>query len=262
MRNRHNDGSSRVRDPPISSDVSSFGRFAAAAAFALHGAVGRCTCDWRAAGRRTDIVFILSDDHRYDFMGFMERAPAFLETPAMDRMAARGAWSTRLSAHRCARRAGLDPHRPIHAPPSHRRQSTARARGHGVLSTTCSRPAIEQRSSASGTWDTSRTTHGGFDHWVSFKGQGVYFDPELNVNGQRKKFQGYTTDILTDHALDWLRKGRDTSRSFFLYLSHKAVHYPFQPAKRHEGRYAKRGETPRDHGQHRAELPHPVPLDS
>ncbi|MHC4679775.1 MAG: sulfatase/phosphatase domain-containing protein, partial [Planctomycetota bacterium] len=32
---------------------------------------------------------------------------------------------------------------------------------------------------------------------------------------------------------------RDARRPFFLYLSFKAVHYPFQPAKRHEGRYAK-----------------------
>ena len=41
-------------------------------------------------GRR-NIILILSDDHRYDFMGFMENAPAFLETPNMDRMARQGA---------------------------------------------------------------------------------------------------------------------------------------------------------------------------
>ena len=78
-------------------------------------------------------------------------------------------------------------------------------------------------------------------------GQGDYFDPVLNVNGTRKQFRGYTTDILTEHALEWLRTGRDKQRPFFLYLSHKAVHYPFQPAPRHAGRYArsevKRPET-------------------
>ena len=40
---------------------------------------------------RPNIVFVLSDDHRYDFMGFMKDAPAFLETPNMDRMARQGA---------------------------------------------------------------------------------------------------------------------------------------------------------------------------
>lgn len=40
---------------------------------------------------RPNVVFILSDDHRYDFMSFMEEAPGFLRTPHMDRMAAEGA---------------------------------------------------------------------------------------------------------------------------------------------------------------------------
>ena len=42
-----------------------------------------------SAGR--NLVLILSDDHRYDFMSFMDRAPKFLETPHLDRMAAAGA---------------------------------------------------------------------------------------------------------------------------------------------------------------------------
>ena len=37
-----------------------------------------------------NIILILSDDHRYDFMSFMEQSPSFLETPHLDRMAAQG----------------------------------------------------------------------------------------------------------------------------------------------------------------------------
>ena len=37
-----------------------------------------------------NVVFILSDDHRYDYMGFMGTIP-WLETPSMDRMAKEGA---------------------------------------------------------------------------------------------------------------------------------------------------------------------------
>ena len=40
----------------------------------------------------------------------------------------------------------------------------------------------------------------GFHHWVSFKGQGTYFDPDLNINGKTAKVKGYTTDLLNDHA--------------------------------------------------------------
>lgn len=38
-----------------------------------------------------NVIFILSDDHRYDFMGFTGKVP-FLETPNMDRMAREGTY--------------------------------------------------------------------------------------------------------------------------------------------------------------------------
>ncbi|MCB1096317.1 MAG: sulfatase-like hydrolase/transferase, partial [Verrucomicrobiae bacterium] len=38
-----------------------------------------------------NIVVMLSDDHRYDFMGLVAGAPEFLETPNFDRMADQGA---------------------------------------------------------------------------------------------------------------------------------------------------------------------------
>jgi N-acetylglucosamine-6-sulfatase len=78
----------------------------------------------------------------------------------------------------------------------------------------------------------------GFDRWVSFRGQGTYLPAKngLNVDGVHVAQRGYITDELTDYALDWL-KGRTAARPFFLYLSHKAVHADFTPAKRHEGRY-------------------------
>ena len=44
-----------------------------------------------------NVVLVLSDDHRYELMGFMPEAPDFLETPAMDRMARQGRiWPTPL----------------------------------------------------------------------------------------------------------------------------------------------------------------------
>ena len=78
----------------------------------------------------------------------------------------------------------------------------------------------------------------GFDHWVSFRGQGVYIDPTLNVNGKDVERKGYMTDLLTDYALDWLDEQKNRDDPFFLYLSHKAVHSDFAPAERHEGMYS------------------------
>ena len=64
-------------------------------------------------------------------------------------------------------------------------------------------------------------------------------NPVLNVDGKRVERQGYTTDILTEYALDWMKqqRSREPNRPFFLYLSHKAVHAEFVPAKRHAGMY-------------------------
>ena len=47
-----------------------------------------------ALGKSQNIIVILSDDHRYDFMSFMEESPEFLETPNLDRLAAEGAHLT------------------------------------------------------------------------------------------------------------------------------------------------------------------------
>ena len=78
----------------------------------------------------------------------------------------------------------------------------------------------------------------GFDHWESFRGQGVYYGPTLNINGERTTYDEstYVTDVLTEHAVDWL-DNREQDQPFFLYLSHKAVHSQFQPAERHQGLY-------------------------
>jgi N-acetylglucosamine-6-sulfatase len=65
----------------------------------------------------------------------------------------------------------------------------------------------------------------GFNHWVALKGQGEAINPALNIDGERKVIEGYTTDILTNYALDFINKERD--EPFLLYLSHKALHPNF-----------------------------------
>src|SRR5690625_6660940 len=37
-----------------------------------------------------NIIFILSDDHRYDYMSFHPNSPDFIQTPGLDRMADEG----------------------------------------------------------------------------------------------------------------------------------------------------------------------------
>ena len=67
----------------------------------------------------------------------------------------------------------------------------------------------------------------GFDHWVSFRGQGNYLPSGagLNVNGKRVLQKGYITDELTDYAIEWL-EGRSGEKPFFLYYATGAGHAP------------------------------------
>jgi arylsulfatase A-like enzyme len=63
----------------------------------------------------------------------------------------------------------------------------------------------------------------GFDRWVSFVGQGVYFDPDLNVDGRSTSASGYITDILTDEAVSFIQTSPE-GQPFLAVLAHKAVH--------------------------------------
>jgi len=205
-----------------------------------------------AAGstKQRNIILVLSDDHRYDFMSFMPDAPAFLETPNMDRMARRGAHLANafVSTSLCSpSRASILTGRYMH---NHKIVDNQRPEPPDTVFFPQYLQKAGYQTAFIGKWHMGHDNDDprpGFDHWASFKGQGTYTDPTLNVNGTRRKFSGYTTDVLTDQALDWLQKGRDTSQPFFLYLSFKAVHYPFRPAPRHSARYdgstVKRPET-------------------
>ena len=188
-----------------------------------------------------NVVFILSDDHRFDFMGFHPDSPKFLETPNMDRMAREGAHLANafVSTSLCSpSRASILTGRYMHG---HRVVDNQRPVPEGTVFFPEHLRRAGYETSFVGKWHMGHEhdePRPGFDHWVSFRGQGTYFDPTLNINGQRREMSGYTTNVLTDQALKWLSEERDKSKPFFLYLSFKAVHYPFLPSRENAGRYA------------------------
>jgi len=50
------------------------------------------------------------------------------------------------------------------------------------------------------------TPRQGFDHWVSFTGQGEYFRNTMNIDGHWRLVLNYVTDELTDHAVRFLER--------------------------------------------------------
>ncbi len=183
-----------------------------------------------------NVIFILSDDHRYDFMGFTGKVP-WLKTPNMDKMAAEGAYfpntfvTTALcSPSRASVLTGLYTH-------SHTVVDNQAPAPDDLIYFPQYLQKAGYETAFIGKWhmgDANDDPRPGFDHWVSFKGQGTYYAPNLNINGERIQYPDstYMTDLLTQHAIDWM-KNRKSDKPFFLYLSHKAVHAEFAPAKRH-----------------------------
>ena len=215
---------------------------------ALLSIAGSPSKAWSADGQEDqplNMVFILLDDLRFDGMGFLQDE---VKTPHIDELAERGVYfpnavvtTSLCSPSRATILTGLT------------------TRNHGVVDNNDSSeeglvffPKYLQEAGYEtgyfGKWHMGEATDApreGFDRWVSFAGQGFYYPVtgpggrvnQLNVDGEHVDQAGYITDELTDYALDWLTDGRDPSKPFFLYLSHKAVHSDAVPAPRHRGQY-------------------------
>lgn len=194
-----------------------------------------------AQQKQMNIIFILSDDHRYDAMGFMNKIQG-LQTPGMDRMAKEGAHikNAFVSTALCS--------------PSRASILTGQyAHSHTVVDNDAPLPTnlvffpkyMQEKGYQTaffGKWHMGNTDdkpQPGFDHWLSFRGQGVYLNPVFNINGKvvPQAKGSYVTDLLTNNAIEWMNS-RKKNKPFFVYLSHKGVHAEFEPAERHKGKYA------------------------
>lgn len=193
-----------------------------------------------APRKRPNIVFILTDDHRFDMLGALGHP--FLKTPNMDRLVREGILFTNafVTTSLCS--------------PSRASFLTGRyASSHGVINNftpwnndnvtfmeTLKKAGYD--TAFIGKWHmpgVGLPKLRGVDLFVSFTkkdGQGDYYDCPLFVNHApvtpRKE---YITEELTDYALDFIKERKD--RPFCLYLSHKAVHHDWKPPRHLKGMY-------------------------
>lgn len=188
----------------------------------------------RAAPGSPDIVFVLVDDLRWDALSFLGHP--YIETPNIDKLRSQGAWMQNAfvtTSICCPSRATF--------------LTGTYASRHGVIDNETSEynpdvtPPLTKdlqgagyKTAMVGKWHMGHSAEPRpyFDFWLSFKGQGVYNNPLFNINGENVQHNGYTTDLLTDYAINFINK-QPKDQPYFLMLSHKAVHEPFQPAQRH-----------------------------
>ena len=165
------------------------------------------------APARPNIVFIFSDDHAYQAISAYGDARKLLETPNLDRIAKEG-----MRFDRCLvpnsicgpSRATVMTGKYSHANGFYN-NTNSKFDGSQVTFPKLLRGAGYQTAIV-GKWHLiSEPT--GFDFWQILPGQGVYYNPPMNKNGEKIKLEGYTTDVITDVALDWM-KGRDKTKPF------------------------------------------------
>jgi len=181
-----------------------------------------------------NIVFLFSDDHAYQAISAYSDARKLIETPNIDRIGREG-----MRFDRCLVTNSIcGPSRAtiLTGKYSHKNgfYNNSNSRFDGSQPTF---PKMLQKAGYQtaivGKWHlVSDPT--GFDEWHILPGQGVYYNPPMVHNGKRVKHEGYTTDLITDFSLDWL-KNRDKTKPFLLMSQHKAPHREWSPPIRHLG---------------------------
>jgi N-acetylglucosamine-6-sulfatase len=195
---------------------------------------------------RPNVVFILIDDLRYDTFGFMDHP--FVETPHIDALASGGLQFTNafVTTSLCSpSRASFLTGQFMH---NHKVVDNVDRMPEATVTFPQLLQKAKYETAFVGKWHmggSSDAPRPGFDHWVSFRGQGTYAagKQSLNVNGRQVPRRKYMTDELTDYATEWL-ENRTSDKPFLLYFSHKGVHGLYDPAARHRDRYKDAEFTP------------------
>lgn len=179
-----------------------------------------------AEEKRPNILFIFSDDHAYQAISAY--GSKLLDTPHLDRLAKEG-----MRFDRCVVPNSIcGPSRAtiLTGKYSHLNgfYNNSNSRFDGSQTTF---PKLLQQAgyhtALVGKWHlVSDPT--GFHHWEILPGQGVYYNPPMIRNGTPVKHSGYVTDIITDLALEQLKR-RDKSKPFLLMCQHKAPHREWEP---------------------------------
>ena len=188
-----------------------------------------------SAQKRPNILIIVSDDHSFQTIGAY--GSKLMPTPAIDRIAKEGAVFNKAYVTNSI----CGPSRAVilTGKYSHKNGFKDNVSGSfdGSQNTFIKELAKSGYQTAwIGKWHLESTPQG-FSYWQVLPGQGQYYNPDfLMMDGSRKRFEGYVSNLIEDAAEDWLQK-RDTSQPFCLVIGHKATHRTWLPDTSDMGRF-------------------------
>ncbi len=175
--------------------------------------------------QRPNILFIMSDDHGYQAISSYNKE--LINTPNLDRIADEGV----IFSNSFVGNSICAPSRATMLTGKHTHINGQIDNSVSFDGSQVTFPKLLQaagyQTALIGKWHL-RSDPTGFDYWNIVPGQGQYYNPDFIEMGEKKRFEGYVTDITTDFALDWLDK-RDKEKPFCLLLHNKAPHRTWEP---------------------------------
>ena len=191
-----------------------------------------------AAESRPNIVFIFSDDHAYQALSAYGHN--LNKTPNIDRLANEG-----MIFQRCLVTNSIcGPSRACIQTGKYSHLSGFYQNGNRFDGSQQTFPKLLRdagyQTAVIGKWHLE-TDPQGFDYWQILPGQGAYYNPAMIDNGMQVTHTGYTTDLIGDISLDWLKNKRDPNKPFMLMCQHKAPHRSFEPGPKYLTKY--QGQT-------------------
>ena len=187
--------------------------------------------------KRPHILFIFCDDHAYQAISAY--GSDRIDTPNIDRIAKEGM----LFRNCCVTNSLCGPSRAVIQTGKYSHLNGFRQNGQKFDGTQQTFPKLLQKAgyqtAVIGKWHLgTHMSPQGYDYSEVLIGQGPYYNPPMIRNGEERiNHTGYTTEIITDLALDWLKNQRDADKPFMLMYQHKAPHRQWDPGPKQLGMF-------------------------
>ena len=192
---------------------------------------------------RPNIVFIISDDHRWDALGAAGNTK--IKTPVLDKLAREGVYFRQATIHvsqcapsRATLLTGLSPHQSGYYSNNFLRSDMQWADRFTVPTMPGLLQQAGYRTVLVGKWhlatDPWLTGFSDVRTWLP-EGASSYVDSRLAKGNSRKKEvrKGFTNGIFADDAVEFLNSAAAKEKPFFLWLASTIPHAPYQPNPSH-----------------------------